>query len=86
MAGLFSVNVTFTVFAVALPRVARDFHTDVNTITWVITAPLLAFGVAAPRSATPATSWGHKRVYLIGHGRRRRHRRAVSARRGARDR
>jgi MFS family permease len=65
MAGLFSINVTFTVFAVALPRVARGFHTDVNTITWVITAPLLAFGVTAPALGRAGDLWGHKRVYVI---------------------
>ncbi|MBV8692207.1 MAG: MFS transporter [Actinobacteria bacterium] len=65
MAGLFSINVTFTVFAVALPRIAHDFHTDVNTITWVITAPLLAFGVTAPALGRAGDLWGHKRVYVI---------------------
>ena len=65
MAGLFSINVTFTVFAVALPRVARGFHTDVNTITWVITGPLLAFGVTAPALGRAGDLWGHKRVYVI---------------------
>ena len=48
LAGLLSVNITFTVFVVALPEVARQLHTTVSTLTWTSTGPLLAFGVAAP--------------------------------------
>ncbi len=48
LAGLLSVNITFTVFVVALPEVARQLHTTVTTLTWTSTGPLLAFGVAAP--------------------------------------
>jgi len=64
MAGLFAINVTFTVFVVALPRVAKGLHTDVGTITWVVTGPLLAFGVAAPLLGRVADIWGHRRVYV----------------------
>src|SRR5437667_11876075 len=46
--GLFSVNLTVTILAVALPRIAREMGTTANTLTWVITGPLLVFGVAAP--------------------------------------
>ena len=66
MGGLFSVNVTFTILAVALPRIAHDFHTTRNTMTWVITGPLLAFGVAAPSLGKAADQYGHKRVYQLG--------------------
>ncbi len=66
MGGLFSVNFTFTILAVALPRIAEDFGTTRNTMTWVITGPLLAFGVAAPSLGKAADQYGHKRVYQIG--------------------
>lgn len=66
MGGLFSVNVTFTILAVALPRIADDFGTTRNTMTWVITGPLLAFGVAAPTLGKAADQYGAKRVYQIG--------------------
>jgi EmrB/QacA subfamily drug resistance transporter len=66
MGGLFSVNVTFTILAVALPRIAHDFHTTRNTMTWVITGPLLAFGVAAPSLGKAADQYGHKRIYQLG--------------------
>ncbi|MBA3653138.1 MAG: MFS transporter [Actinobacteria bacterium] len=66
LAGLFSVNFTFTVFAVALPRIARELGTTENTLTWVITGPMLAFGVAAPALGRAGDVWGHRRVYLLG--------------------
>ena len=33
LAGLLSVNITFTVFVVALPQVAHQLHTTVSTLT-----------------------------------------------------
>lgn len=66
LAGLFSVNVTFTIFAVALPRIARDFGTTTNTLTWVITGPLLAFGIVAPVLGKVGDLKGHRRTYLLG--------------------
>lgn len=66
MGGLFAVNVTFTIFAIALPRVSRELGTTENTLTWVITAPLLAFGALAPLAGKAGDVWGHKRLYLMG--------------------
>ncbi len=66
MGGLFSVNVTFTILAVALPRIAHDFGVTRNTMTWVITGPLLAFGVAAPTLGKAADQYGAKRIYQLG--------------------
>ena len=48
MGGLFSVNVTFTILAVACRGSPTTSAPPRNTMTWVITGPLLAFGVAAP--------------------------------------
>ena len=39
LAGLLSVNITFTVFVVALPKVAHELHTTVSTLTWTSTGP-----------------------------------------------
>ena len=66
LAGLLSVNVTFTVFAVALPRISRELGTTENTLTWVITGPMLAYGIAAPALGRAGDVWGHRRVYLLG--------------------
>ena len=66
LAGLFSVNVTFTIFAIALPRLSRELGSTQNTLTWVITGPLLAYGVVAPALGRAGDVFGHKRVYMIG--------------------
>lgn len=64
--GLLSVNITFTIFAVALERIAREFGTTTNTLTWVITGPLLGFGVLAPTLGRAGDTWGHRRLYIYG--------------------
>ena len=66
LAGLLSVNVTFTVFVVALPQVARQLHTSVSTLTWTSTGPLLAFGVAAPVLGKLGDLRGYRKLYLWG--------------------
>ncbi|HEY4946399.1 MAG TPA: MFS transporter [Acidimicrobiales bacterium] len=66
LAGLLSVNITFTVFVVALPEVARQLHTSVTTLTWTSTGPLLAFGVAAPILGKLGDLRGYRRLYLWG--------------------
>jgi len=66
LAGLLSSNVLFTVFVVALPRVAAGLTTTVATATWVVTAPMLAVAVFVPLGGKLSDRWGHRRVYLIG--------------------
>ncbi len=66
LAGLLSVNITFTVFVVALPKVAEQLHTTVSTLTWTSTAPLLAFGVAAPVLGKLGDLRGYRKLYLWG--------------------
>jgi MFS family permease len=66
LAGLLSLNITFTVFVVALPTVRNDFHTNFSVLTWASTGPLLAFGVAAPFFGKAGDLFGHRRLYLFG--------------------
>ena len=66
LAGLLSVNITFTVFVVALPKVAAELHTSISTLTWTSTGPLLAFGVAAPVLGKLGDLRGYRRLYLWG--------------------
>ncbi|MHB8681686.1 MAG: MFS transporter [Acidimicrobiales bacterium] len=66
LSGLLATNLLFTVFVVALPQVARGLNTSVATITWVVTAPMLAFGVAAPLVGKASDLFGHRRIFLIG--------------------
>jgi MFS family permease len=66
LAGLLSLNITFTVFVVALPTVKGDFHTNFSVLTWASTGPLLAFGIAAPFFGRAGDLFGHRRLYLFG--------------------
>lgn len=66
LGGLFAVNVNFTIFAVTLPRLARELDSTINIVTWTITAPLLAFGVVAPALGRAGDVFGHRRLFLFG--------------------
>ena len=66
LAGLFALNFTFTVFIVALPTVASQFHTSVTVLTWTMVGPLLAYGLAAPILGKTGDIYGHRRLYLFG--------------------
>lgn len=68
LSGLLATNLLFTVFVVALPEVARGLHTTVATVTWVVTGPMLAFGVAAPLVGKGSDLFGHRRLFLAGVG------------------
>ena len=66
LAGLFALNFTFTVFIVALPTVATQFHSNVTVLTWTMVGPLLAYGLAAPVLGKTGDIFGHRRLYLFG--------------------
>jgi MFS family permease len=66
LAGLLSLNITFTVFVVALPTVAKEFNTSYSVLTWTSTGPLLAFGLAAPLFGKWGDLFGHRRLYMFG--------------------
>jgi EmrB/QacA subfamily drug resistance transporter len=64
--GLLASNITFTIFNVALVDIAANLHTTPSTLTWAITGPLLAVGVAAPILGKLGDVYGHRRLYLYG--------------------
>jgi EmrB/QacA subfamily drug resistance transporter len=66
LAGLFTVSVTITLLAVSIVDIAGDFDSTTSTIGWVITAPMLAFGVVGPAAGKAGDMFGHKRLFLIG--------------------
>lgn len=68
LSGLLSTNLLFTVFVVALPEVARSLNTTEATVTWVVTGPMLAFGVVAPLVGKGSDLFGHRRLFLVGLG------------------
>jgi EmrB/QacA subfamily drug resistance transporter len=64
--GLFSVGFTITILAVSLSTIAQDVGSTKTTLTWVITGPLLAFGIVGPAFGKAGDLFGQKRIYLIG--------------------
>jgi len=55
LAGLLSLNITFTVFVVALPQVAKELHSTVTTLTSPRTDCLRCAAAVANSTAWPAT-------------------------------
>jgi EmrB/QacA subfamily drug resistance transporter len=66
LSGLFAVGLTVTILGVSLERIAHDLHSNVPTVTWVVTGPLLAFGVVGPLLGKVGDIWGYRRVFLLG--------------------
>ncbi len=64
--GLFAVNVTVTILAVSIHRIAGELHTSEGAMTWVVTGPMLAFGVIGPLVGKLGDRMGHRRLYLWG--------------------
>lgn len=64
--GLFSVNVTVTILAVSIHTIAEELSTSEATMTWVVTGPMLAFGVIGPLVGKLGDRLGHRRMFLGG--------------------
>jgi EmrB/QacA subfamily drug resistance transporter len=56
----------FSAVNVALPTMEADFHTNVNTIQWVINAYALTFGVMIVTGGRLADMFGRRRAFFFG--------------------
>ncbi len=54
-----------TIVNVALPTLARDLHSPISQVQWVVTGYLLALAAVIPVSGWAARRFGAKRVYLV---------------------
>lgn len=63
---LFTVSFPMTLLVVSLDTIAKDVHSSAITLSWVITAPMLAFGVVGPAYGKAGDLWGHKRIFVLG--------------------
>lgn len=66
--GLFLSVLDSTIVSVALPAMRAAFHTDFNTITWVVSAYFLAQAAVIPVTGYLSDRVGTKRVFLIAMG------------------
>src|SRR4051794_19717132 len=56
----------FTAVNVALPTMEADFHTNINTIQWVINAYALTFGVMIVTGGRLADMFGRRNAFFLG--------------------
>jgi MFS family permease len=66
LAGGFATTFTITILGVSLRSIALDLESQVTTVAWVMTAPMLAQAVSAPLLGKLGDLYGHRRVYLVG--------------------
>ncbi|HEX8753570.1 MAG TPA: MFS transporter [Solirubrobacterales bacterium] len=56
----------FSAINVALPTMEADFHTNVNTIQWVVNAYALTFGVMIVTGGRLADMFGRRNAFFLG--------------------
>jgi EmrB/QacA subfamily drug resistance transporter len=56
----------FSAVNVAIPTMERDFHTNVNTMQWVVNAYALTFGVMIVTGGRLADMFGRRRAFFLG--------------------
>jgi EmrB/QacA subfamily drug resistance transporter len=56
----------FSAINVALPVMEKDFHTNVNTLQWVINAYALTFGVLIVTGGRLADLFGRREAFFVG--------------------
>jgi len=56
----------FSAVNVAIPTMEKDFHTNVNTMQWVVNAYALSFGVMIVTGGRLADMFGRRRAFFLG--------------------
>ena len=63
--GVFMSILDQTIVNIAIPRLQTAFGADIHSVQWVLTAYILAQGVATPTAAYFSDTLGIKRFYII---------------------
>jgi len=63
--GIFMSVLDSTIVNIAIPRLQSVFGADINSVQWILTAYILAQGVATPLTGFFSDRIGTKRFYLI---------------------
>lgn len=66
LAGMFATSFPFTILAVSLAPIAKEFGSSETTLAWVVTLPMLVSAVAFPLVGKLGDLHGHRRVFLLG--------------------
>jgi len=56
----------FSAVNVAIPTMEKDFHTNINTMQWVVNAYALTFGVMIVTGGRLADMFGRRRAFFLG--------------------
>jgi EmrB/QacA subfamily drug resistance transporter len=66
--GIATVTIAndFSAINVALPTMEADFHTNINTIQWVVNAYALTFGVMIVTGGRLADMFGRRNAFFLG--------------------
>ncbi len=66
--GIATVTIAndFSAINVALPTMEGDFHTNINTIQWVVNAYALTFGVMIVTGGRLADMFGRRQAFFLG--------------------
>ncbi|HWG16108.1 MAG TPA: MFS transporter, partial [Streptosporangiaceae bacterium] len=64
--GTFILLVDVTIVSVALPPMARDLHTQLNSLQWVVDAYALALAALLLVSGSLADRFGRRRLFQLG--------------------
>jgi EmrB/QacA subfamily drug resistance transporter len=67
-AAVFVIANDFSAINVALPTMESDFHTNINTIQWVVNAYALTFGVLIVTGGRLADMFGRRISFFVGAG------------------
>jgi EmrB/QacA subfamily drug resistance transporter len=65
-AAVFVIANDFSAINVALPTIESDFHTNINTIQWVVNAYALTFGVLIVTGGRLADMFGRRVCFFLG--------------------
>jgi MFS family permease len=66
MVGVFSSSFPTTLLSASLPVIAKDLHTTTSVISWVQTAPAIAFAIGMPFFGKLGDLHGHRRAFIYG--------------------
>ena len=66
--AVFVIANDFSAINVALPTIEGDFHTNINTIQWVVNAYAFTFGVLIVTGGRLADMFGRRVCFFLGAG------------------
>ncbi len=66
--AVFVIANDFSAINVALPTIESDFHTNINTIQWVVNAYAFTFGVLIVTGGRLADMFGRRVCFFLGAG------------------